>query len=79
MSKTQIMEWYKRFRNSRTFVDSDPHCLTVREIENDIQIRNSFQKCTKKIITDDESKVYGYETETKQQSSQWKRQAEPRL
>ena len=27
----------------------------------------------KKVITDDESWVYGYDPETKQQSSQWKR------
>ena len=32
----------------------------------------------KKIITGDESWVYGYDPETKQQSSQWKFPSEPR-
>ena len=32
----------------------------------------------KKVITGDESWVYGYDTETKQQSSQWKHPDEPR-
>ena len=32
----------------------------------------------KKVITGDESWVYGYDSETKQQSSQWKRPDEPR-
>ena len=32
----------------------------------------------KKVITGDESWVYGYDPETKQQSSQWKRPDEPR-
>ena len=25
MGKTQIKEWYRRFKNGRTSVDSDPH------------------------------------------------------
>ena len=33
----------------------------------------------KKVITGDESWVYGHDPETKQQSSQWKRPDEPRL
>ena len=33
----------------------------------------------KKVITGDESWVYGYDIETKAQSSQWKRPEEPRL
>ena len=32
----------------------------------------------KKVITGDESWVYGYDIETKAQSSQWKRPREPR-
>ena len=32
----------------------------------------------KKVITSDESWVYGYDIETKAQSSQWKRPEEPR-
>ena len=33
----------------------------------------------KKVITGDESWVYGYDIETKAQSSQWERPEEPRL
>ena len=32
----------------------------------------------KKVITDDEKWVYGFDIETKTQSSQWKRPEEPR-
>ena len=32
----------------------------------------------KKVITDDESRLYGYNIETKAQSLQWKRREEPR-
>ena len=142
MGITQIKEWYRRFKNGRTFVDSDPRSgrpsltttpeniermrlaiegdrrLTVRELENDLgipkttvwEISNKIlgmtrvcvkfipkllttqqkdlcseiaqdnlemvsddENALKKVITGDESWVYGYNSETKQQSSQWKR------
>ena len=147
MGITQIKEWYRRFENGRTSVDSDPRYgrpsltttpenieraqlaiegdrrLTVHELENDLGIpkttvREIFNKilgmtrvCAKfipklltteqkdlrseiaqdnlemlsdnenvlkKVITGDESWVYGYDPETKQQSSHWKRPDEPR-
>ena len=147
MGITQIKEWYRRFKNGRTSVDSDPRSglsslqttpeniervqlaiegdrrLTVRELENDLgipkttvweilnKILGMARVCTKfipklltteqkdlrseitqdnlkmvsddenvlmKVITGDESWVYGYDPETKQQSSQWKRPDEPR-
>ena len=147
MGITQIKEWYRRFRNGRTSVDSDPRSgrpslttipeniervrlaikgdrrLTVRELENDLgipkttvwQILNKIlgmtRVCAKfipklltteqkdlrseiaqdnlepvsddenvltKVIIGDESWVYGYDPETKQQSSQWKRPDELR-
>ena len=115
MGITQIKEWYRRFQNVRTSVDSDPRSgrlsltttpeniervrlaiegdrrLTVRVLENDLgipkttvwKILNNSQdnlemiiddkNDLKKVITGDESWVYGYDPETKQQSSQWKR------
>ena len=145
MGITQIKEWYRRFKNNSTSVDSDPRSgrpsltttpeniervrlaiegdcrLTVRELENDFgiptvwEILNKILGMTrvcakfipklltteqkdlrseiaqdnlgmvsddenvlKKVITGDESWVYGYDLETKQQSSQWKRPDEPR-
>jgi len=147
MSKTQIKEWYKRFKNGRTSVDSDSRSgrpatgktsdnvervrvaieqdrrLTVRELEGDLAIPkstvyrilsedlgmtrvcakfipkllseqqkslrleiakdnlemiNSDENLLKKVITGDESWVYGYDPETKQQSSQWKHASSPR-
>ncbi|GFX84360.1 mariner Mos1 transposase [Trichonephila clavipes] len=39
---------------------------------------NSDENFLKKIITGDETWVYGYDPETKQQSSQWKFPSEPR-
>ena len=40
---------------------------------------NDYSDLHKKVITGDESWVYGYDVETKAQSSQWKRPKEPRL
>ena len=147
MGITQIKEWYRRFKNGRTSVDSN-HCsgrpslttpenierlrlaikgdrrLTVRELENDLgipkttvwEILNKILRMTRvcvkfipklltteqknlrseiaqdnlemvsddenvlnKVITGDESWMYGYDPETKKQSSQWnKRSDEPR-
>ena len=131
MGITQIKEWYRRFKNGRTSVDSDLRSgrpsltttpeniermrlaiegdrrLTVRELENDLGIPKTTvcipklltteqkdsrseiaqdnlemvsddEKVLKKVMTGDESWVYGYDPETKQQSSQWKRLDEPR-
>lgn len=147
MGMTQIKEWYKRFKNGRMSVDSDPRSgrpsstlttenidrvrlaieedrrLTVRELENDLGIpktcvsriltenlnmtrvcakfilkmltkeqknlcveiaRDNLELVThdenvlKKVITGDESWVYGYDPETKRQSSQWKFPSESR-
>ena len=147
MGITQIKEWYRRCKNGRTSVDSDPRSgrpsltttpeniervrlategdrrLTVRELENDLEIPKTTvweilnkilgmtHVCTKfipkllttkqkdlrseiaqdnlemvsddenilkKVITGDESWVYGYDPKTKQQSLQWKGPDEPR-
>ena len=142
MGITQIKEWYRRFENGRTSVDSDPRYgrpsltttpenieraqlaiegdrrLTVHELENDLgiptttvwvisnkisgmtrvcakfipklltteqkdlhseiaqdnlEMASDDENVLKKVITGDESWVYGYDPETKQKSSQWKR------
>lgn len=147
MSKTRIKEWFNRFKEGRTSVDSDPRSgrpsttktldniervrlaieqdrrMTVRELEEDIGIPKTIiweiltsnlqmtRVCAKfipkllstdqkqlrleiaqdnlemvnndytllrKVITGDESWVYGYDPETKQQSSQWKHSGSPR-
>ena len=39
---------------------------------------NDYPDLLKKVITGDESRVYGYDIETKAQSFQWKRPEEPR-
>ena len=39
---------------------------------------NDNSDLLKKVITDDKSWAYGYDIETKAQSSHWKRPAEPR-
>ena len=49
------------------------------EIAQDyIEMVNNDDTVLKKVTTGDESWVYGYDPETKQQSSQWKRPDEPR-
>ena len=147
MSKTRIKEWYKRFKDGRTSVDSDScsgrpsttktadniervrlaieqdRRMTVRELGEDLGIPktiiseiltknlgmkrvcakfipklltaeqknirleialdnlemvNNDDNMLRKVITGDESWVYGYDLETKQQSSQWKHSESPR-
>ncbi|GFS99634.1 mariner Mos1 transposase [Trichonephila clavipes] len=141
MSRAWVFEWFRRFKESRQSVNSDPRSgrpstsrnedkiaqvkavvssdrrLTVREIaqechisvgssdeilRKDMNMRRVFAKFvpqqferltissdffqsasddpefTKLIITGDESGVYGYDPETKQQLSQWKNPGSPR-
>lgn len=147
MSRARVYEWYKRFRDGRTSVDSeersgrpststnevmvntvravirDDRRLTVREVAEDLNLsygsvqtiltenlgmrrvsakfvprlltdeqkHDRLSKATellecargdpnfmKTIITGDESWVYGYDPETKTQSSQWKTATSPR-
>ena len=44
-----------------------------------LEMVSDDENVLKKFITGDESWVYGYDPETLQQSSQWKRPDEPRL
>ncbi|PNF21592.1 hypothetical protein B7P43_G12727 [Cryptotermes secundus] len=146
MSNSRIMEWYNRFKDGRTSVDSEPRSgrpstsrnenvieqvqtlvmearhITVRELANEIGVSirsvhsiltedlcmrvpakfvpklltmeqkqcrleiaqdmldnaNSNPNFLNTVITGDESWVYGYDLETKIQSSQWKHQTSPR-
>ena len=147
MGRTQVFDWFRRFKEGRTSVESDPRSgrpstsrneemiakvrkifrnnrrLTVREIADDCGIslgscnailtddlrmkrvcakfvprlltdeqREQLQtiardlfECScedvqfrKNIVTGDDSWVYGYDPETKQQSSQWKGPTSPR-
>ena len=45
--------------------------------QDNLEIVSDDENVLKKVITGDESWVYGYDPETKQQSSQWKRPDEP--
>jgi len=141
MGRTEVFDWFRRFKEGRTSIESDPRLgqlstsrnkemvakvrtiicsnrrLTVRETADDCGIsmgsydailtddlhmkrvcvkfvprlltddqceqcqtiaRDLFERSCedvqflKNIVTDDESWVYGYDPETKQQSSQWK-------
>ncbi|XP_022239456.1 histone-lysine N-methyltransferase SETMAR-like [Limulus polyphemus] len=147
MGITQIKEWYKRFKDGRTTVESEPRSgrpstcrndqviakvnamvmrdrrVTIREIAEEVGIStfsahsimtkdlamkrvvakfvpklltveqkelrvevsqdmldstNSDPDFMNTIITGDESCVYGYDPETKSQSSQWKHSTSPR-
>ena len=46
--------------------------------QDNLEMVSDDENVLKKVITGDESWVYGYDPETKQQSSQWKRPDEPR-
>ena len=48
------------------------------EFASSFALINSDENFLKKVITGDESWVYGYDPETKQQSSQWKHASSPR-
>ncbi|PNF41749.1 hypothetical protein B7P43_G03429 [Cryptotermes secundus] len=147
MSNSRIKEWYNRFKDGRTSVDSEPRSgrpstsrnenvieqvrtlvmedchITVRELANEIGVSigsvhsiltedlgrrrvsakfvpklltmeqkhrrleiaqdmldnaNSNPNFLNTVITGDESWVYGYDPETKMQSSQWKHPTSPR-
>ena len=46
--------------------------------QDNLKIVSNDENVLKKVITGDESWVYGYDPEAKQQSSTWKRPDEPR-
>ena len=52
--------------------------LRVEIAQDNLEIVNNDDTVLKKVITGDESWVYGYDSVTKQQSSQWKCPDEPR-
>ncbi|UYV84461.1 hypothetical protein LAZ67_X002283 [Cordylochernes scorpioides] len=63
-----------------------PHLLTNEQNEhhketckNIVEMFNSDPKWLKNVITGDETWVYGYDLETKRQSSQWLEPGEPRF
>ncbi|KAL4141749.1 hypothetical protein QTP88_004326 [Uroleucon formosanum] len=118
MSRARVFEWFKRFKEGRTTVESDeregrpstsrneemiqkirtairdmrrvaakfvPKLLSGEQKENRKQIATDLLECSesddfffKSIITGDETWVYGYDPETKVQSSQWKTPDSPR-
>ncbi|GFX97186.1 histone-lysine N-methyltransferase SETMAR [Trichonephila clavipes] len=51
--------------------------LRLEIAQDNLEMINSDENFLKKIITGDETWVYGYDPETKQQSSQWKFPSEP--
>jgi len=62
-----------------------PHLLTDNKKENRVDISqkllvdaNGNENFLKNIITGDETRVYGYDVETKMQSSQWMEKGSPR-
>ena len=52
--------------------------LSSEIAQDNLDMVSDDENVLKKVITSDESWVYGYDPETKQQSSQWKRPDEPR-
>ncbi|GFU53074.1 histone-lysine n-methyltransferase setmar-like protein [Trichonephila clavipes] len=52
--------------------------LRLEIAQDNLEMIHSDENFLKKIITGDETWVYGYDPETKQQSSQWKFPSEPR-
>ncbi|GFV08513.1 histone-lysine n-methyltransferase setmar-like protein [Trichonephila clavipes] len=52
--------------------------IRIEIAQDNLEMINSDENFLKKIITGDETWVYGYDSETKQQSSQWKFRSEPR-
>ena len=70
-----VYKWYKLFTEGREEVNDDarpgrPSMTIAQEMLNNV---NDDPDLLKKVITGDESWVYGYDVETKAQSSQWTR------
>ena len=62
-----------------------PHFLTDNQKENRLEISqellanaNGNENFLKNIITGDETRLYGYDVETRMQSSQWMGKGSPR-
>ena len=89
MGITQIKEWYRRFKDGRISVDSDPRSgrpsLTTTP-ENIERVRLAIEGDRRLTIQELENDLgipeyrsrSGLHPETKRQSSQWKRPDEPR-
>ncbi|KAJ4427937.1 hypothetical protein ANN_23947 [Periplaneta americana] len=90
MGVTQIKEWFNRFKDGRTSAESAAvvervrnlvmadRRLTMQEIGDLLDTTNTDPGFLNTVITGDESWVYGYDPETKRQSSQWKHPESPR-
>ena len=60
------------------FLTTEQKDLRSEIAHDNLEMVNDDENVLKKVITGDESWVYGYDPETKQQYSQWKRPDEPR-
>ncbi|GFX65455.1 mariner Mos1 transposase [Trichonephila clavipes] len=73
MSRARVFGWFRRFKGGRQSMNSAPRSYA----RSSLAMRTRLHKASddpefmKLIITGDESWVYGYDPETKQQSSQW--------
>jgi len=77
MSQSKTFLWYKCFKDGRTSVNDDERSgppSTSTTPENIVKVH-----LISNIVTGDETWVYGYDPETKQQSSQWKSPNSARL
>ena len=86
ISKTTVWKILNKFLGmTRVGAKFIPKLLTTEqkdlrsEISQDnLEMVSDDENVLKKVIAGDESWVYGYDPETEQQSSQWKRPDEPR-
>ena len=65
-------------RNIETELSVSMYCLPQPPLALLLKMVSDDENVLKKVITGDELWVYGYDPETKQQSSQWKHPDEPR-
>ena len=82
MSKTRAYEFYQRFQDGHEDV---PKLLNFEQKQRRMEVApesrneiNDDAELLKRIITGEETWVYGYDVETKSQSSQWRHSGSPR-
>jgi len=90
MSRTQCYEWFKHFKEGRMSAGEDPrpgqlststnedHVERVHSVIHELLANaNGNENFLKNVVTGDETWVYGYDVETKMQSSQWMGKGSP--
>ncbi|UYV74212.1 CLCN3 [Cordylochernes scorpioides] len=77
MSRRRVFEWYKRSKEGREET-ADNEQRPERNGESQSRSDKDDPELLKRVITGDETWIYGFDSETTQQASEWRFKKEPR-